>query len=171
MKGYVQVYTGKGKGKTTAALGLALRAVGAGKKVFFAQFVKGCTYSEHEPIARFFPEIILRQYGLKCFIVEGASKEDIDAARHGLEEVTVVLSSGDYDVVVLDEACIAVHFNLFSSEELIRTVQSREKHTEVIVTGRYATPDLMEIADLVTEMKEVKHYYTQGLIGRRGIEF
>jgi len=74
-------------------------------------------------------------------------------------------------LVILDEACIAVHFNLFSSEELIRAIQSREKHTEVIVTGRYATPDLIEMADLVTEMKEVKHYYTQGLLGRRGIEF
>jgi cob(I)alamin adenosyltransferase len=74
-------------------------------------------------------------------------------------------------MVVLDEACIAVHFNLFSSEELIRSIRSREEHTEVVVTGRYATSDLMELADLVTEMKEVKHYYTQGLIGRRGIEF
>jgi cob(I)alamin adenosyltransferase len=171
MKGYVQVYTGNGKGKTTAAIGLAVRAAGAGKKVFFAQFVKGCTYSEHEAIARSLPEITVRQYGLKCFIVEKATQEDIDAARQGLTEVSVVLSSGVFDLVILDEVCIAVHFNLFSSEELIRAIQSREKHTEVIVTGRYATSDLIEIADLVTEMKEIKHYYTHGLVGRRGIEF
>ena len=171
MKGYVQVYTGNGKGKTTAALGLSVRAAGAGKKVFFAQFVKGCTYAEHEPLARFLPQITLKQYGLKCFIVEKPSQEDRDAARKGLQEVSVILASGEYDVVVLDEACIAVHFNLFSSEELVEAIRAREKHTEVIVTGRYATPDLMEMADLVTEMKEVKHYYTQGLVGRRGIEF
>ena len=171
MKGYIHVYTGNGKGKTTAALGLALRAVGAGKKVYFAQFVKGKIYSEIDAINRYIPEITVKQYGRGCFIVNKPTLEDIQAAKEGLEEVGAVIRSGKYDVVVLDEATIALHYKLFSVEELIAVLQEKHEETEIAITGRYAPEELIEIADLVTEMKEIKHYYTKGISARKGIEY
>lgn len=171
MKGYIHVYTGNGKGKTTAALGLALRAVGAGKKVYFAQFVKGEIYSEIDAINRYIPEITVKQYGRGCFIVDEPTSEDIQAAKEGLEEVGAVIRSGKYDVVVLDEATIALHYKLFSVEELIAVLQEKREETEIAITGRYAPEELIEIADLVTEMKEIKHYYTKGISARKGIEY
>ena len=171
MKGYIHVYTGNGKGKTTAALGLALRAVGAGKKVYFAQFVKGKIYSEIDAINRYIPEITVKQYGRGCFIVNKPTLEDIQAAKEGLEEVGAVIRSGKYDVVVLDEATIALHYKLKSVEELIDVLQEKNEETEIAITGRYAPEELIEIADLVTEMKEIKHYYTKGISARKGIEY
>jgi cob(I)alamin adenosyltransferase len=171
MRGFVQVYTGNGKGKTTAAFGLALRSVGAGNKVFIAQFIKGMPYSEIESVNKFLPGITIKQYGLDCFIVNQPTEKDINAARYGLSEVSKIISSGDYELVILDEACIAVHYNLFSVNDLISALTSRPAGTEIVVTGRYASPELMEIADLVTEMKEIKHYYNQGVQARKGIEF
>ncbi len=171
MKGFVHVYTGNGKGKTTAALGLAVRAAGAGKKVFFAQFVKGLDYAEIDAVRRYLPTIVIRQYGQGCFIVEMPTQSDIDAARNGLKEVTELLASGEYDVMVLDEACIALYYNLFSVTELLESLNKRRAETEVIVTGRYAPAELIEAADLVTEMKEIKHYYTSGVEARKGIEY
>lgn len=171
MKGYIHVYTGNGKGKTTAVLGLALRAVGAGKKVYFAQFVKGEIYSEIDAINRYIPEITVKQYGRGCFIVDEPTSEDIQAAKEGLEEVGAVIRSGKYDVVVLDEATIALHYKLFSVEELIAVLQEKREETEIAITGRYAPEELIEIADLVTEMKEIKHYYTKGISARKGIEY
>ncbi|MBN1416133.1 MAG: cob(I)yrinic acid a,c-diamide adenosyltransferase [Bacteroidales bacterium] len=171
MKGYIHVYTGNGKGKTTAALGLAIRAVGAGKKVFFAQFVKGKSYSEIETVQKYIPEITMKQYGLGCFIVNKPTEKDIAAAREGLAEVATILASGKYDTVVLDEACIAVYYRLFTVEELIEAIKSKKEPTEVIITGRYAHKKLIDIADLVTEMKEVKHYYALGVEARKGIEY
>lgn len=170
-KGYIQVYTGNGKGKTTAAFGLSLRAVGAGKKVFFAQFVKGKAYSEIEAVEKYLPGITVKQYGLGCFIVNTPTVADIKAAQEGLAQVAKIIASGQYDVVVLDEANIAIYYNLFSVQELIDVITKRPKNVEIIVTGRYAPPELLEIAHLVTEMKEIKHYYTQGVEARKGIEF
>lgn len=169
-RGYIQVYTGNGKGKTTAALGLTLRAVGAGKKVFFAQFVKGQRYFEVKSMEQYLPNVLIKQYGLNCFIWEKPTQADIDAARQGLREVEEIICSGKYDVVVLDEANIAVFYKLFSVQELIDVVTRKPTETEIIITGRYAAPELIEIADLVTEMKEVKHYYNQGVEARIGIE-
>lgn len=171
MKGYVHIYTGDGKGKTTAAFGLALRAAGAGKRVFIAQFVKGKSYYEIEIIRKYLPDITIKQYGLGCFIIKTPTRQDIDAARNGLAEVAGILASGQYDVVVMDEACIAVYYNLFTVEELIEAIKKKREGTEVIITGRYAHEKLMEMADLVTEMKEVKHYYTKGVESRKGIEY
>lgn len=171
MSSYIQVYTGNGKGKTTAAFGLALRAVGAGKKVYFAQFVKGKTYSEIEAVNRFLPDITIKQYGLGCFIVKEPTPNDVQAAQSGLDEVSGIMSSGNYDLVVLDEANIAVFYKLFSVEALIEAIQKRHPKTEIVVTGRYAAPELIELADLVTEMTEVKHYYTHGVEARKGIEY
>lgn len=170
-KGYIQVYTGNGKGKTTAAFGLSLRAVGAGKKVFFAQFVKGQIYSEIEAVEKYLPGITIKQYGLDCFIVNTPTEADIKAAKEGLAQVEQIIASGQYDVIVLDEANIAVYYNLFTVQELISVINKRAQNVEIIVTGRYAPQELIEIAHLVTEMKEIKHYYTQGVEARKGIEF
>jgi cob(I)alamin adenosyltransferase len=168
--GYIHLYTGDGKGKTTAALGLALRAAGAGKKVFIAQFVKGMHYAELDALKRF-PEIELKQYGLDCFIENQPTEKDIKAARKGLDEVTVMIFENQYDVIILDEVCIALYYHLFETEELISVLLKKPDSMEIVLTGRYAPPELFEIADLVTEMKEIKHYYTQGVLARKGIEF
>ncbi|PLX00511.1 MAG: cob(I)yrinic acid a,c-diamide adenosyltransferase [Marinilabiliales bacterium] len=171
MNGKVHVYTGNGKGKTTAALGIALRAVGAGKEVFFAQFVKGMRYAEVEAIDMYIPGIKIQQFGLECFIEKAPTKEDIEKARHGLEVVTEILKEGKYDLVVLDEANIALYYKLFSVEELLLALNCRSENVEVVITGRYSPEALNEYADLVTEMKEIKHYYNDGLQARKGIEF
>ncbi|MBU2510110.1 cob(I)yrinic acid a,c-diamide adenosyltransferase [bacterium] len=170
MKGYVHVYTGDGKGKTTAALGLALRAVGAGLKVFIGQFVKGMKYGELDALKRFTEEITLKQYGRDCFIYNEPVEEDILAARKGLQEMREVLSSGEYQLVILDEANIAVYYRLFSIEELLEAIEKRHKTVEVVITGRKADQKLIELADLVTEMKEIKHYYQKGIEARKGFE-
>ncbi len=170
MKGYIHVYTGNGKGKTTAAIGMSIRAAGAGKKVFFAQFVKGMVYSEVKAIKQFLPQITIKQYGLNCFIYNEPKQEDIDAARNGLQEVTKIIFSGKYDIVVLDEANIAIYYRLFNVEELIKILKRKPEQTEIIITGRYAHNSLIEFADLVTEMKEVKHYFNKGIKVRKGIE-
>ncbi|MBE9550455.1 MAG: cob(I)yrinic acid a,c-diamide adenosyltransferase [Proteobacteria bacterium] len=170
MKGYVQIYTGDGKGKTTAALGLALRAAGAGLKVFIAQFVKGKPTAEMNSIARFSDLITLRQYGLGRFLGNAPDPEDVQAARAGLEEVRQVLFSGEYKVVVLDEANIAVNCGLFAVESLLELIESRPADVELIITGRYADTRIIAKADLVTEMKKIKHYYDAGVEARKGIE-
>lgn len=168
-KGYVHVYTGNGKGKTTAALGLSLRAVCAGKKVYFGQFIKGMEYSELKS-QNILPNFEIHQLGRNCFIFNKPTKEDIRLAKDGLETCRRILSEGKYDVVVLDELNIAVYYNLFTVEEAIDVIKNRAPHVEVIVTGRYAEEKLIEIADLVTEMEEIKHYYRQGVAARKGIE-
>ncbi len=168
-RGYVQVYTGDGKGKTTAALGLALRAAGAGLRVFIAQFVKGMEYSELRALERF-DEIEVRRYGRNCFIDREPEPEDIEAARAGLAEARDELLSGRWDVVILDEANIATHFELFTAEELLGLIAERPEGVELVITGRRADPRVIEVADLVTEMREIKHYYEQGVPCRKGIE-
>ncbi len=171
MKGYTQIYTGNGKGKTTAAFGLALRATGAGKKVFFAQFVKGKMYSEIKAVREFLPNVEVKQFGLGCFIVNHPTEADIIAAQKGLAEVKQIIHSEKYELVILDEVFIAIFYKLFSAEEVIEIIKSKPEELELILTGRYAPKNIIELADLVTEMKEVKHYYTQGIEAREGIEF
>ncbi|MGC9365048.1 MAG: cob(I)yrinic acid a,c-diamide adenosyltransferase [Fidelibacterota bacterium] len=170
MQGYVQVYTGDGKGKTTAALGQALRAAGAGLKVFIGQFIKGMEYSEISALREKLPEIMVRQYGRDCFIVNKPEEQDKQLARAGLNEVNAIIQSGKYDVVILDEANIAVYFELFSIDDLLKIIAAKPAHVELIITGRKAHPALIEAADLVTEMQEVKHYYQKGVQARKGIE-
>ncbi|MEJ2111132.1 MAG: cob(I)yrinic acid a,c-diamide adenosyltransferase [Acidobacteriota bacterium] len=169
-KGYVQIYTGNGKGKTTAAFGLALRAAGAGLPVFIAQFIKEGEYSEVRAFRRFEDLITLRQYGCGRFVHGAPSEEDVRAAAKGLEEVRKVLRSGEYRVVILDEAVIATFFDLFTVEDLLRLIDEKPEDVELLITGRNADPRLVERADLVTEMCEVKHYYTEGVQAREGIE-
>ncbi len=170
MSGYIHLYTGNGKGKTTAALGLAIRAVGANKRVFIGQFVKGMHYAELESIARF-PEITINQYGLDCFIENQPTQNDIDAARNGLSEVAKIMSQNKFDMIILDEICIALYYHLFEIDEVINLLSERTSETEIILTGRYAPTELYNIADLITEMREVKHYFHQGVIARKGIEY
>lgn len=169
-KGYVHVYTGNGKGKTTAALGLSLRAVCAEKKVFFGQFIKGMEYSELESV-KFVPNLFIQQFGRDCFIYNDPTEEDIKSAKAGLEKLKYILKEGNYEVVVLDELNVALYYKLFSIEEAIEAINSRAPHVEVIITGRYAPKEIIDIADLVTEMNEIKHYYTNGVEARKGIEF
>ena len=170
MKGYVQVYTGDGKGKTTAALGLALRAAGAGLKVFIAQFVKGAEYSEVKALGRFSDLITLKQYGRGCFIRQDPCEEDKRMACSGLEEVEEAMMSGNYQIIILDEINIATYFSLFPVERLLEIIRKKPAGVELVMTGRKADPRVVEIADLVTEMCEIKHYYNKGVVAREGIE-
>lgn len=169
--GYLQVYTGDGKGKTTAALGLALRAVGAGMNVFIGQFIKGMEYSELKSLQRFSGSITLKQFGRDCFIYEKPTDEDVRLARQGLAEIESILQKEKFQLVIFDEANIAIYYHLFTVEELISVVSNRSASVEVVVTGRRADAKLIEVADLVTEMKEIKHYYATGIEARPGVEF
>lgn len=168
--GYVQVYTGNGKGKTTASLGIALRAAGAGHRVFIGQFVKGQPCSEHKALERFDDCITFKQFGKPGFILGKPDEEDVRLARLGFEEISAAILSGDYDMVILEEANIATHYNLVNVEELLDLIREKPSHVELIFTGRYADPKLIDAADLVTEMKEIKHYSKQGVPSRTGIE-
>ncbi len=170
MTGYLQVYTGNGKGKTTAALGLAIRAAGAGLSVLFVQFIKGQRYSEIAALERFSDKITVMQYGRGCFIVQKPTAEDIEAATRGLEAIRESLKCGKYQLVILDEANIALYYKLFTVDELLSAIRERSPECEVVITGRYAPRELIDAADLVTEMREVKHYYTKGVKARPGIE-
>lgn len=170
-KGYIQVYTGNGKGKTTAAFGLSLRAVGAGYDVFIGQFIKGMHYSELDTIKKYFKnKIKIEQFGRGCFIKNEPSEEDIKKARNGLKKIEKILKNNEFDIIILDEVNIALYYNLFSTEELIKILESKNENQEIILTGRYAPEEIIKYADLVTEMKEVKHYYQKGVQAREGIE-
>jgi cob(I)alamin adenosyltransferase len=170
MKGYVQVYTGDGKGKTTAAIGLALRAAGAGLEVFIAQFVKSGKYNEIIALEQFADRITCRQYGSGCWLRGEPGEEDIRLARSGLQEVRDIIQAGKHDLVILDEANITTHFGLIQVDDLLALIDVKPAGVELVFTGRKADPRLIERADLVTDMREVKHYYQQGVEARPGIE-
>jgi cob(I)alamin adenosyltransferase len=170
-RGLVQIYTGDGKGKTTAALGLTLRACGHGWKVFIAQFAKGMDYGELRSLERFSDLVTLRQYGRDCFIRREPGEEDIRLARAGWQEARRVLGEGKHDLVVLDEIGIALHYRLVSLDEVEALLDRRPPATELVLTGRKIPESLFARADLVTEMREVKHYYAAGVQAREGIEF
>ena len=170
MKGYVQVYTGDGKGKTTAAIGLAMRGVGAGLKVFIGQFVKGMYYSELKSLSQLSPQLVIKQFGREKFVHNKPSEEDLHAARAGYEEVRELIKGGEYDLVILDEANIAVYFNLLTVDDLLSLIEEKAESVELVFTGRKADPRLIEKADLVTEMKDIKHYFENGVRAREGIE-
>lgn len=170
-QGLVQIYTGEGKGKTTAALGLAMRALGRGFKVFMLQFLKGEDTGELHTGRLFGDKFVIQQTGLKGFIHRGkVDPADVHQAREALKTAQEILSKGDYDLVILDEINVALYFELISPHEVVQALQARAPHVEVVLTGRYAPPELIEIADLVTEMKNIKHYYHAGVPARTGIE-
>lgn len=181
--GYVHVYTGNGKGKSTAAFGLAIRALMAGRKVFIGQFVKSMKYNETKIVQALIPagfaerQLRIEQFGNGCFVYKhDPTQQDVDMAVEGFEECERILSVNDgcdneYDVVVLDEITIALKYKLLDVERVVRAIQNRNPSIEVVVTGRYAPQELIEIGDVVTEMKEIKHYFkSKGVLAREGIE-
>ncbi len=169
-KGYVQVYTGNGKGKTTAALGLSLRAAGAGLSVYIAQFMKQGGYSELKALARFDDLITIEQFGTGQFTVGKATDEDKAAGQRGLAAIRQALESGKYDVVVMEEAAVAEKLGILKTDDILEMIRIKPEGTELVITGRGASEQLMAAADLVTEMREIKHYYQEGVSARVGIE-
>ena len=171
--GQCHVYTGDGKGKTTACLGLALRAAGHGLKVFIGQFTKGRPTGEAAAIKRHLSEFITQEhYGREKFMmIDGPPEtEDYNWAQAGLKKAEEAIRSGKYDMVILDEINIAVSFGLIMSYQVTGLIDTRPAGVELILSGRYAHPDVIAKADLVTEMKMVKHYFSQGVMARKGIE-
>jgi len=169
-KGLVQIYTGNGKGKTTASLGLALRASGAGLKVCVLQFIKKRPYSEIKALKKI-KNIEVAQYGRGCFIRKKPSPADIKCAKQGLEKAKRVLASSKFDMLILDEANIALKLGLLTPEEIITLVKMKPRNVELILTGRSCPGRLFRYADLITDMREIKHPYNKGVKARPGIEF
>ena len=171
-KGYIQVYTGTGKGKTTAALGIALRAAGHGLKTYIGQFLKGQDYGELHSILKLSSWIKLEQFGRKGFIhvTKNPDPEDFKRAKSGLKKCTEAMLSGKYTIIILDEINVAMYFKLITEEDIHDFLDKKPENIEVILTGRYAPDSLVKRADLVTEMKETKHYYGKGVQAREGIE-
>ena len=170
MKGYVQVYTGDGKGKTTAAIGLAIRALGAGWRVFIAQFLKSGEYSEHKALAQFSEHLTIKTYGRNVFIKGEPEEEDRRLAQEAYQEIAEIVASGQYRLVILDEANVAVHYGLITVAQILDLIDRRAEGVELLITGRYAHSRLIERADLVTEMRGVKHYFDRGIKARVGVE-
>lgn len=172
-KGLVLVYTGDGKGKTTASLGLALRAAGHGEKVYIIQFMKGDEkYGEVKAIKRYLPNIELVQKGLDSFVIKGnPSLEDLSLAKEGLNLAKNIISSGKYDLVILDEINVAVDYGLLSEQEVLNLIEMKPEHTTIVLTGRYASDIILEKADMVSEVREIKHHYKQGIAAQPGIEY
>lgn len=171
-KGYVQVYTGNGKGKTTAALGLAFRAMGRGLKTYIGQFMKGQHYSELDAAIIVSDYITIEQYGKDTFIhvKNPPDPADVQMAKEGLGKINKAMKSGKYNIIVLDEITTAYYFNLITIDEILSFIADKPDNIELIFTGRYAPEELINVADLVTEMKEVKHYYQKNIDARDGIE-
>ncbi len=171
-KGYVQVYTGNGKGKTTAALGLALRAAGNGMKTYIAQFMKKREYNEIISIKKYLNDYIeVEQFGLPEFHHSGkVSKEERKCAMHGVEAVKKAIDSKKYNIVILDEVNVLLYFKIIDKKYILEIIKNKPENMELILTGRYAPEEIMEKADLITEMKEIKHYFTENVHARNGIE-
>ena len=171
-QGQFQVYTGDGKGKTTAAAGLALRALGAGKRVYLGQFIKDMEYHEI-PLLRAHPNmtVVLYGSGRGCLLTQAPQQEDLDAAESGFRQAREALLSGDYDLVILDEISVAWALELLPEQRLLELADCRKGPTELVFTGRYCPQSVLDRADLITEMREVRHYYAdKGLLARDGIE-
>jgi len=168
--GLVHIYTGNGKGKTTAAFGLAVRMLGSGGKVTILQFMKAPNvYGEQKKIAEC--GAVIESFGLPKFVHGKPEPDDIEAAKKALERAKEVVSSGEWDLVILDEICVALGFKMLDVEEVGKLIGSKAPHTELVLTGRYCPEELFELADYVTEMGEVKHPYQRGILARRGVEF
>ncbi|ADO83371.1 cob(I)yrinic acid a,c-diamide adenosyltransferase [Ilyobacter polytropus] len=170
MRGYIQVYTGNGKGKTTASLGLILRALGNDLKVYVGQFMKGQRYGELNTLEKL--GVLVERFGTEeCLMSrDDVSELDIKKAKEGYKRVLEIILSKKYDLVILDEICVSTYFNLITEEEILHLMKVKPLETELVLTGRYAPEKVIEQADLVTEMKEIKHYYEQGVMARDGIE-
>jgi cob(I)alamin adenosyltransferase len=170
-RGFVHVYTGNGKGKTTAALGLAIRAAGAGLKVYVAQFLKGQRYSELRALDKYAGSIDVVQFGSKNFIFAKASAKDKALARRGLENCRKAMLSGSYNLIIMDEINCAIDIGIIMLDDLMGIIKNRPANVELVLTGRNAPKEIVQLADLVTEMKERRHYYNSGIKARKGIEY
>lgn len=171
-KGYIQIYTGNGKGKTTAAIGQAVRAAGYGLKTYIIQFMKEFPYNELNSLKNLSGWITIEQACKDDFVYkkENPPQEEIDKAYNALNKAKEKMCSGDYDLIILDEVCVSIYFGLLKTEDVLNFLNSKPDNVELILTGRYAPQALIDKADLVTEMKEIKHYYQKGVLSRRGIE-
>ena len=172
MKGYTHIYTGNGKGKTTAAMGLAMRAVGGGLRVYIGEFIKGMEYGEVKIIHERFPEIEVELFGIDagCIINRSATEDDVAAAKAGLSKAKAAMLSGRYDLVILDELTIPVSLGLLDEQTVLDLIAQKPEEVELVITGRYATEAMIEAADLVSDVSEIKHYYRQGVLSRKGID-
>lgn len=171
-RGLVIVITGNGKGKTTSAFGQALRATGQGYRVCIVQFMKGRAYGEVLAVQKYLPTIQLLQFGLDSFVMrDNPAPVDVEMARQGLEKAKEVINSGDFDMVILDEINVALDFNLIPEAEILEMVKNKPLELDLIMTGRYASEALRELADTVSEVCEIKHHYAAGVKNRAGIEY
>ncbi len=169
-KGYVHLYTGDGKGKTTAALGLALRAAGYGLKTYIGQFMKGMHYGELTALEQF-PQITIEQYGGGCCIrKEEVTPVHIAQAKAGLNRAQEAMLSGKYDIIILDEINVSVWFGLLRVLDVLSLLDQRPKHIELVLTGRRAPQAFFDRADLITETRNIRHYFDKGIPARKGIE-
>jgi len=170
-KGFIHVYTGNGKGKTTAAVGLGIRAVGAGLKVIMIQFMKGRRYSEIDGLQHF-KNFTVVQFGRDEFVSrEKPDQIDIDLAQKGFLYAKDVVRKGGYDLVILDEINVAVDFHLLSVGDVIELLENKPGTLELVLTGRYASPEVVKHADIVSEILEIKHPYYKGVPSRKGIDW
>ena len=171
IKGLIQVYTGDGKGKTTAALGLALRAAGRNMKVLIVQFMKKWDYGELHSV-ELIPNINLETFGTKEFIYKGKAKKiDFEEAEKAFSFGVEGMQSGNYDIVIFDELNMALYYELLDLKKVVEKLKGKPDNVEVVITGRKAPEEIIKIADLVTEMREVKHPYQKGIEARIGIEY
>lgn len=176
-QGYIQVYTGNGKGKTTAAMGLALRALGQGKKVNITMFTKGGdNYGEIKAFNKLQPDVrknlTINQAGLDRIVyTSNETEEDRKIMQKGWENAKKVINSGDTDVVVLDEINIALDLKMIDEKDVIETIKNKPKNVEIVMTGRNAHQSIIDAADLVSNIQEIKHYYNKGVMARQGIEY
>jgi len=171
-KGMVQVYTGNGKGKSTAAIGQAVRALGTGLKTFYAMFMKDYPYNEINAFS-WVPEFVnLKQYGNDKFIEEKTypSEELKVEVRKGLADCIDAMNNPEYNIIVMDEVIVSIYFKLLTVDEVLEVINAKPERIELILTGRYCPQEIIDRADLVTEMKEIKHYYQNGIKARNGIE-
>jgi len=172
-KGLILIHTGNGKGKTTAAFGAAFRAAGQGMKVLILQFMKGLKdLGELKALKRIDLPITLEQYGRRVFFrTRTCEAMDIHKAHQGLRAFKRAMKGNLYDLIILDEINMAIHFGLLSVEEVIEAIEQKPPELHLVLTGRNADQKLIEMADLVTEMREIKHHYHQGVHAQKGIEF
>jgi len=171
-KGFVQIYTGNGKGKTTAAIGQAIRALGHGFTVYLTQFMKNYPYGELNILKTLAPQIEIKRWGNDRFVFkkQAPSAELIAEMSEGLAQARQAMLSLKYDLVILDEVLVSIYFKLLTKEQVIDFIKQKPTGVELILTGRYCPKEITELADLVTEMKEVKHYFNTGVLARKGIE-
>ena len=171
-RGLVMVITGNGKGKTTAAFGQALRSIGQGYNVFIVQFMKGRKYGEFIAAKKYLPNLTIRRSGLDSFVMrDNPATIDIEMARKGLADAQKAIKNGKYDMVILDEINVALNFKLISLPEVIETIKNKPVYLDIILTGRYAPPEIIALADTVSDIQEIKHHYNKGIKDRAGIEY